>query len=475
MGVAVALFFLPLTTHAASFVFSPESGSFAIGEEFTVKVSVDPGKDSVNAGDGALSFSTELLSISNVSKEGSVFSLWTTEPKFSNTDGTVTFSGGTPTAFSSAGQIFSITFKPKALGNATLTFTKGTVLAADGKGTDVYAKGQDATYTLTPAKDAPVEVPDDTEAPDSAKPEKPAINSSTHPKEENWYSTSTVEYSWKVADDITSVRSGFSEKEDDTPKVTHKITVTSRSEKDVKDGVWYVLVQYRNEFGWGEIAKRTIRIDTLPPNEFDFSLDETGEAPRFKFQTDDTGSGIEKYEILLGESTVATAKPTDVVQGAYPVPPQDGGVFMVTIRALDKAGNARDIKKELTLPKVNKPTPKGKEEEKETPPFFTFEKVLAVLAAIGVGAMATIHYNAKKNHEKEKERILHEVTLVRDKNDKIFSALREEFEDLVNNLDEKPQLTPAERDFLENISEALDISEELIDSGMEELKKNIRG
>jgi hypothetical protein len=64
---------------------------------------------------------------------------------------------------------------------------------------------------------------------------------------------------------------------------------------------------------------------------------------------------------------------------------------------------------------------------------------------------------------------------VREKNDRIFTAMREEFEQMVQDFDEKPQLTPQERDLLEGIKEVLEISEGLLDSSLEELKKEVRG
>jgi hypothetical protein len=52
--------------------------------------------------------------------------------------------------------------------------------------------------------------------------------------------------------------------------------------------------------------------------------------------------------------------------------------------------------------------------------------------------------------------------------------MREEFEQLIQDFDIKPQLTPEERDLLESIKEVLDISEELVDTGIEDLKKQLR-
>ena len=82
---------------------------------------------------------------------------------------------------------------------------------------------------------------------------------------------------------------------------------------------------------------------------------------------------------------------------------------------------------------------------------------------------------AKRRAAEEKTKLLKEVVEIREKNDRIFAAMREEFEQLINDFDVKPQLTPEERVLLEEVKEVLDISEGLIDSSIEELKKMVRG
>jgi len=90
----------PFAVSAAELQFTPATGSFPADTEFSVKITVDPGTDKVNAADGTITFDKNLLQVTGLSKDGSAFSLWTAEPAFSNSAGTVTFSGGTPTAFS---------------------------------------------------------------------------------------------------------------------------------------------------------------------------------------------------------------------------------------------------------------------------------------------------------------------------------------------------------------------------------------
>lgn len=457
--------------HAAELVFSPASGSFSAGSDFSIKIDVNPGADKVNAADGTIVFDKDSATVVSISKESSVFSLWTADPSFSNSDGTISFSGGSPAGFSTKGTVLTIKFKAKKAGSFTSVFSKGSILAADGKGTDVYTKGADGKYTIT---DAPAEATAEgvEAAASEGTPPAPTIASITHAKPDSWYGTSTVEFSWKVTPDVTAVRTILSDKEVAIPNVSQPMTVASQKVLGVADGIWYVFVQFENDLGWGEVGQRAIRIDTVPPEEFDFNLSEEGETPQFVFKTEDSLSGMDRYEIMIGGSAAGTVKADDL-GGGYPVPVQAGGPQIVTVKAIDKAGNVREKKKEVTLPAVVK---KGKVEEevaKESP--WTIELFMMILFAIIIGAVSSWNVYMRKMTAQEKMRVLQQVSVVRDKNDKIFSAMREEFEEMVNDLDEQPQLTPRERDFLERMSEALEISEELVDSGLEELKKTIRG
>ncbi len=466
---------VPSAIHAAELVFNPGTGSFPAGDDFSIKVGVNPAAgESVNAADGVVTFDKDLISVVSISKDGSSFSLWTADPSFSNSAGTVTFSGGTPTAFTTPGTVVTIKFKAKAPGTVKLAFSKGSVLAADGKGTDVYKAGEGASYTITEAAPAPEPEEDTSGDLSEGTPIAPTITSSTHPKADTWYATSTVEYAWKNTPDVTNVRTLFSEKEDAAPKDVSTNAVTSRKLSDVADGTWFAVVQFKNDLGWGEVSRRKFLIDTVPPEAFEFTLKE-GEIPKFAFQAEDLLSGVDRYEIVIAGTTMGTFPVKDLVDGAYPVPPQEGGLVKVAIKAYDKAGNVRESAKEVTLPVVVK-TVKGKPgEEVEKPPIFTIERLIIVLFAMIIGGVVAWNMYTRKQEQQDRSRILHQVMQVRDKNDKIFSALREEFEEMINDLDERPQLTPSEREFMEKVQEALDISEELVDSSMEELKKTIRG
>lgn len=487
--VLLALFLctalLPASVRAAEITFSPATLTKGVQEEFTVKVSVNPGGTGINAADGTISFDPALLSVSSVNRDGSAFSLWTSEPSFSNSAGTVSFSGGTPTAFSSTGTVLNIRFKAKAPGTATVSVTKGSILAADGKGSDVYKKGTDAVFTITNAAPPPppAAAPDPEPEPEPSGDDPaasqilvpaPDVQSSTHKKAEQWYSTSTLVVSWKVPTSMTSIRTGISQNKDDKPKKASTPASQTERFENLSEGIWYFSAQFKDDFEWGPVAVREVRVDLTPPDEFDIALLTSDAAlPKFVIGTNDVLSGMNRYEIYLQGAIAATAKSSELIENAYPIPPQAGGMQKVTVKAYDNAGNVREVEKQIELPFVDVPKPKGAEEEtKESG--FRIEWIVIALFAFIIGGLAAWQVQMRKNIQKEQSLILERVIQARERNDKVFAAMREEFEQLIHDFDVRPQLTPEERALLESLKEVLDVSEEIVDSDIEELKKLVK-
>lgn len=474
-----ALFGVPAPVFAADLVLTPATITMPVDKEFSVAVTVDPAGEKINAADGNIIFDKDLLAVVNVSKEGSVFSLWTADPTYSNSDGTIVFSGGSPAGTNKKGTILTITFRGKDPGSAKVSFTKGSVLAADGKGTDVYKSSTEANITITEAAAAPEEeVPDSGEA-NGPTPLAPVITSNTHPKEENWYATTTAKFDWALPADATGVRWIMTESDNATQEQLQKIKglATTTTFTGQKDGVAYFYLQFSNDSGWGALSKRKVQSDIAPPAAFEISLSDQGsdkDAPKLKFETQDETSGVDRYEIILGEETVATVRAADLINGGALVPPQEGGPAKVSIKAYDKAGNFTLAQKDLTLPRVEKPAAKGEETAPAQGGGGLLERILAVLFAIIIGGLGAWIWQIRKASARSKARLLARVAEAADKSDRVFSAMREEFEQMVNDFDIQPQLTPHEREFLEQIKEVLDLSEEVIDSSMDELKKTVR-
>src|SRR3989344_8896537 len=100
-GVLITLVFVFSFNNIAeaqngSLYFSPSSGTVSAGQSFSIVVRVNTGGTAINAAEGSIVFDPAQLSVSSISKSGSIFTIWAEEPKFSNAEGTVEFAGGVP-------------------------------------------------------------------------------------------------------------------------------------------------------------------------------------------------------------------------------------------------------------------------------------------------------------------------------------------------------------------------------------------
>lgn len=162
---AAVLFVAPCGVSAATLEVWPEQAVVEAGEVFSVRVLVSSDQP-LNAVAGTLSFPTDLLSATSISKANSVVSIWVQEPSFSNAAGTVTFSGGVPNPgyAGDARRVITIEFRAKQTGVASLNILSGSVLANNGQGTDILTERRQGSVTITeatpslPQPPAPTEV-----------------------------------------------------------------------------------------------------------------------------------------------------------------------------------------------------------------------------------------------------------------------------------------------------------------------------
>ncbi|MEX1051804.1 MAG: cohesin domain-containing protein, partial [Patescibacteria group bacterium] len=137
-ALIVAPFLLwPLAAQAtdASIYFSPNSGEFLVGSTLDVSIVVNTGDHSINALQADITFPADKLQVISPSVGTSFISIWTAQPTYSNTAGTLSFAGGLPNPGikSSSAVLATIQFRVKSAGNATLKFGESTqILANDG-------------------------------------------------------------------------------------------------------------------------------------------------------------------------------------------------------------------------------------------------------------------------------------------------------------------------------------------------------
>ncbi len=346
----------------ATLFLSPKTGTFEVGKTFTVRVTLNSGGGvGVNAADGVLKFDTNYLTVVGLSKTGSIFSLWPTEPTFSNKKGEISYAGGNPKAYTgSAGTIFSITFKALKPGTTKVSFSSGSALAADGKGTNVLSGFGDGNYTLTGKEIPGAGEEEEEEVPSGMLPSLPTVSSPTHPDPEQWYSNNTPEFSWKLPSDVTEVSVLLHKYSRATPDyVSEGLLDSVKYEEAVDDGVWYFHIKFKNQYGWGPVAHRKVLIDTKPPASFEIEVqktDPTDPQPILVFKAEDELSGIDHYEIKIGEGDWINVSAEEIDKAPYKMPAQPPGEHYVEVKAVDKAGNATSASTNVKIEPLTPPS-----------------------------------------------------------------------------------------------------------------------
>lgn len=342
---------------SASMFLTPTASSYSVGQTFPVAVKVNTGGASINAAEGKVSYDPQRLSVVSISKSESIFSLWTDEP--ADSSGIIKFGGGVPNPgfTGSAGNIISIMFKAREPGDTTVNFISGAVLANDGKGTNILSNLGGSNYSINPSSyipsvQAPVEVA-------AGTPAAPLISSPTHPDSDKWYSRSDASFTWEIPPGMDSVRLLIGKLTVAIPTVTYTPAIKKKTVDNLEDGIWYFHARFRNSKGWGQVAHFPLKIDTIPPAQFNITVDNEGNltnpSPLLVFGTTDATSGIANYEIIIDSQEGFLIVPKEVSSGSYKIPPQAPGKHSVVIKAIDKAGNFTPATADVTISAISAP------------------------------------------------------------------------------------------------------------------------
>ncbi len=480
--------------HAAEVLVSPSTGTYSVGQSFTVTLQVNPQTKSVNAVEAKLSFDNTKLSVQSVSKTGSVFSLWTTEPTFSNAAGTIDFGGGSPTPFTNRSNLITVTFKTLAEGSGNVSISSASVLAADGLGTDVYTAPGNGTFTIAAAKTPePVAEQPKQEIVEEPEPEEegggdaaitfgeppraPEAGSTVFLDPEKWYATKSGLFTWETPFDVDELALDISTSSDFNPLTRHKppIDEIALNDKLLIDGIQYLTLQYRNQVGWGAILHRKIMIDTIPPEKFTINV-RAGNSktafPLLTFEAVDTISGIERYEMTIADGEAIVVTPDEARLG-YLLKNLEDGTYTIRVTAFDLAGNKTESSVPVLITAGWHPPI---EVVVQTSIWDIFKGknlaiIILVLTIIGLGVYITI---LKKAQERKEQKLRKETKEIQDQMEKIFSALRDEIYDQINMITKKERLSKKEREAVEGLNQALEVSETLIEKEITDVSKILK-
>ena len=323
--------------------FSPRSGSFIEGSTFDVPIYLNTNGESINSVDLNLNFDNSRLSIIRPAGGVSVIGVWVEPPNYDNSRGIASYVGVIPGGINTdAGLIANVTFQAKRTGQASLSFRSNSrILLNDGLGTEANVTLGRGVYSVLPAP-----------------PEGVNIYSDTHPFQSDWYNNNSPSISWDTEESV----SGFSYVLDNTPNTIPDNEIESSSTsvgyEDLQDGLWYFHIKPTRSGVWGNTGHFLTRIDTTPPAEFTPEVNYLTAAPLFvertliSFFTTDNLSGVDHYEVgVLNKADSTTVSPSFVrAESPFQVPLQKDQKLEVIVRAIDGAGNIRDVSIDVQAP-----------------------------------------------------------------------------------------------------------------------------
>ncbi|OHA91889.1 MAG: hypothetical protein A3J09_00045 [Candidatus Zambryskibacteria bacterium RIFCSPLOWO2_02_FULL_51_21] len=315
--------------------FSPRTGSFTEGSTFDIPILINTKGVSVNGVEIRINFDKDRLEIVKPSSGQSIIGVWVEPPSYDNTRGFANYVGIIPSGITtSSGSIGSITFRAKKTGRATLSFAASSkVLLNDGFGTEATLLLGRSEYTII-----------------SKAPEGVRVASETHPFSSEWYNNNSPILFWDKDPGVT----GFSYILDDKPTTIPENTIigneTIKAFENLEDGLWYFHVKANRNGAWGAPGHFLVRIDTTPPADFTPEVDYLLAAAIFteralvSFFTTDNLSGIDHYEVgVIDQNQPVTVSPVFVqTESPYQVS-LTSDKLSVLVRAVDKAGNIRDV------------------------------------------------------------------------------------------------------------------------------------
>jgi heme exporter protein D len=478
-------------TEAATLQLSPASGNFSAGQTFTAAVRVTPAGASINAVEATLNFDPATLSVVSINKDGSAFSLWTVEPAFNNSAGTITFGGGSPTPFTATSNLVNVTFRAVREGSGNVTFTSASVLAADGRGTDVYQSGTPALFTVSAAT-APSTPTPTTPSPTPASPpannqneaiifgdppRAPEIGSQVFLEPENWYRVTDGIFTWTLPFDVNAVAIEVATSSDNDPAANQQAILEPpvdefRITRDlVVDGEQYLSIRFRNQVGWGVTLNRKLLIDTTPPDPFEIIV-QPGTTPSafplIIFEAEDETSGVAYYEMRIGDKEPFRVTPDEARLG-YLLRELEDGTYTVRILAFDRAGNSRESTKAVLIT-AGWTKPVEVQDKKSFWDFFTPSNLLIMLLLVVIVLQFIYIWYERKILRQKEDKLRRETREVQDQMEKIFSALRDEIYDQINAITKRKRLSKNEKEAVEGLNQALEVSETLIEKEINDVK-----
>ncbi|MFA6475039.1 MAG: cohesin domain-containing protein [Patescibacteria group bacterium] len=316
---------------AASLYFEPNTAVWSVGSNQMINLHISSDGEVVNLVQATIQYPPDVVEVIAVYHGGSSLTLWPEEPSINAAAGSITFAAGIPNgSLIDTGQVLTLEVRPKQAGTVQFSFNPNqtAVYLNDGLATQTTVSFKEPVYDIISA--APVSL---------------IVTSATHPDENKWYQLNEFSAQWEKKPDALysfHVTSDLEQLPDDIADDTPQVVTGEYTISNLSDGVHYFMIKewLSNEAGWAEPVIRKIMVDSTPPTSFIPLVSQTEHEfngqPFLVFDTSDSVSGIDHYEIVKGGTT------TIITKGPYQLEQKDI-TQPILIRAVDAANNSTTV------------------------------------------------------------------------------------------------------------------------------------
>lgn len=158
--IVLWLFLGNFQAKAASFLISTANPTCRVGNNITINILLNSPDIATNAVQGDINYHFDSLSLTSINIKDTLIQFWVQEPSNNKVSGLISFEGVilNPGYLGKSGKILGLTFNCRQEGTSSLTFSSGSILANDGKGTSILDNLSSLNITVLPK----VAVVDDT-------------------------------------------------------------------------------------------------------------------------------------------------------------------------------------------------------------------------------------------------------------------------------------------------------------------------
>jgi len=335
---------------ASTIDITPKVGTYVVGDDIVLRVVVTSAECPLIGVEASIEYDPKEVTVTSVSREGSLLTSWTQEPSINEEIGEILFGGTLATSTPlTDGLMLTIHARPLRVGEMRMSFKNESAIH-EGSGGNILTGFTSGKYRINPKELGDlsvVSVPASEEVVAGevlgAATSAPAVivSSPTHPNQSAWYNASSSSFLFQFDGEITSLRLGFDQKLNGRARIAYTPIVNTKEIVDLENGVWFLHVSAVLAEGETYETSYQIQTDRTLPENFTAKevvrSDNSDPNITIMVNATDTISGIDHYEFALDGGV--SERWESLSDGEFHHNVVSPGTHELTALVYDKAGN----------------------------------------------------------------------------------------------------------------------------------------